>query len=296
MTTTDKKQKREPPKRKTYSGSVKQEGAEDSRAFNFVFSSAEVDRDRDTIDQLGIDVKPFKTNPVVLWAHDMRIPPVARVKRTWIRDEKLMGTIEFPPEGVSAMSDTLHGLVKNGFINAVSIGFAPIEWTFNEERGGIDLKKIELWEVSLVPVPSQRDALRTAEEKGIEVEQMEIWAKSVLGDEAPAAKEEPGDDAPVNPEEAAPVPAAVAPAQFEEVLELIGALKEATEAVKGIKFTGAAPPTITTVPPKLSPKSNSTAKRYTVADIRSALKGVVTTTVQKVAAEQVREHTGRLED
>jgi HK97 family phage prohead protease len=159
---------------------VKQEGAPDSRKFTFVFSSSEPDRDNDIIDQAGIDLAAFKQNPVVLWAHDHRTPPVARVPATWIRNGKLMGTIEFPPEGTTELSDSVHNLVAAGFIRATSIGFDPTEWTFDEKRGGYNFKKIDLFEVSLVNVPANADALIAAEKAGVDIKPVLDHARGVL--------------------------------------------------------------------------------------------------------------------
>jgi len=164
---------------KLMSADVRPEG---NGKFTFTFSSPGVDRDHDTINQLGIDLKEFKKNPVVIWAHDYSLPPVARVESTWVRDGKLMGSISFPPKGVHALADTLHGLVEHGFLNAVSVGFTPIE-VVQREDGGHDYKQIELMELSLVPVPSNREALIQATAKGVNVNPVSEWAANILSAE-----------------------------------------------------------------------------------------------------------------
>jgi len=155
--------------------------AEGNRKFTFTFSSASIDRDRDVIDQAGIDLDPFKSNPVVLWAHSYMTPPIGRVSETWIRDGKLMGSVEFPEKGIYPLADSVHDLVGAGFINATSIGFAPLEYSYDEERRGMNYKRIELWEVSIVPVPANRDALIEAAGKGVGVAPVVAWAKAILG-------------------------------------------------------------------------------------------------------------------
>ncbi len=42
----------------------------ESRTLQFTISTDTPDRDRDTIDVAGWDLRAFKKNPVVLWAHD----------------------------------------------------------------------------------------------------------------------------------------------------------------------------------------------------------------------------------
>lgn len=172
---------------KTTSGITKQTNP---RTFTFVFSTPDVDRDHDVILADGIDIKAFKKNPVVLWAHDRRTPPVARVKSIFWRKKQLVGAVEFPTLGTYQLADTLHDLVAAKYLNAVSIGFMPVEWSYDEDRGGYNFQKTELLEVSLVPVGSNRRALHEAAAKGISTEAVKVWAKGVLEDpEVPEVEE-----------------------------------------------------------------------------------------------------------
>ncbi len=71
-------------------------------------------------------------------------------------------------------------------MKAVSVGFLPIEWSFNEERGGympMDFKRQELVEISAVPVPSNPDALSIARSKGIDTASIVAWAETVGDDD-----------------------------------------------------------------------------------------------------------------
>jgi hypothetical protein len=55
-------------------------------------------------------------------------------------------------------------MVKRGFLRATSVGFRPKrdKYSWNEERGGIDFEEQELLEFSVVPVPSNPEALLSA--------------------------------------------------------------------------------------------------------------------------------------
>ena len=229
------------------------------RKFNFTFSTKDVDRDHDVIDQIGIDLKPFKSNPVVLWAHDHSTPPIGRVPAMWIRDGALMGTIEFPEKGIHPLADTVAGLVEHDFINATSIGFQPKEWTFDEERGGINFEKIELYEISLVPVPANRDALRDAEAKGLEVEPVLKWARAIV--------EKHG--APP------PIPEGMSPEAVQELVR---------KTIESIHHP--APPATPTPPPD---------RKLTQTE-RGSIQEAVTAALKQCAGRKVQEHTGRLED
>lgn len=247
---------------KTHSEAVKQEGDEDSRKFSFVFSSGEVDRDNDIIEQDGIDLKHFKKNPVVLWAHDFRVPPVARVPATWLRDGKLMGTVEFPPEGVSPMSDTLAGLTAAGFINATSIGFMPKKHVFNDERGGFDFTEIELYEVSLVPVGSNRDALRKAAAKG---------ALEGPAQEIARAFFELADGAEVE-------------ANAKEMQKLEAQMKAIEEKLDKLAAG------------EIKPKPRPVRVIPADSEQKKAIESAVLSALKSVAAREVSYHTGRLDD
>jgi HK97 family phage prohead protease len=134
--------------------------AVDDRTYRFTLSDGLPDRMNDVIDPHGWDTTGFKANPTVLWAHLSNEPPVGRMPRIFVANEKLVGDVQFPPEGVYPFADTIHRLVEEGFIRSCSVGFRPLEWEFSEDRrGGIDFHRQELLELSLVPVPANAHAL-----------------------------------------------------------------------------------------------------------------------------------------
>lgn len=146
------------------------------RTFRFVFSSEKPDRGGDILKASGWVLDDMEKNPVVLWSHDGRShPPVGRVnafQRRIVVDgfKGLGGDVEFAPEGVSPLIDTLHALTESGFLRATSVG-AMILDTKNiddeEERSklglgrfGIFATKMRLKEVSLVSIGMHQDALK----------------------------------------------------------------------------------------------------------------------------------------
>jgi HK97 family phage prohead protease len=126
--------------------------------YTFIISSSSVDREKDVVDVHGIDLDNFKINPVVLWAHNSSLPPIARAANIRIAEDKLLADVIFPELGTSKLADEVRGLVEQGFVGAASIGFQPIEMSFNDAKGGFDFHKIELHEFSLVPVPANSEA------------------------------------------------------------------------------------------------------------------------------------------
>jgi len=174
------------------SDDFKASGVDASRILRFTISTAAVDRDRDTIDPQGWDLKNFKKNPVVLWAHNYHEPPVARSIQHKIvevkaagpdKSSKLISTAEFMPQEMNEKSHMVHQMLKGGFLNATSVGFQPKEWVFNEERKGVDFSKQELLEYSIVPVPSNPEALIEARSAGINTGPYLEWCQKVLDED-----------------------------------------------------------------------------------------------------------------
>lgn len=140
-------------------------------------STSAVDRDGESIDPKGWNLKNYKNNPIILPAHDYRQPAIGRAKRIRLQDGKLTFRIEFPPEGANPVADVYRKLYKGGFMTASSVGFIPEDWTEGDGKKGSPARtytKAELLELSLVSVPSNPEALAT--QRGIK----EAVSKGVL--------------------------------------------------------------------------------------------------------------------
>lgn len=135
-----------------------------TRRVRFCFSDGSVDRAGDTVDPTGWDLSAFQRNPVALWAHDSSAPPIGRACNVAVEGGRLMGDIEFAEPDVYEFADTIFRQVKAGFINAVSVGFIPIDYSFSKDpdrQRGIDFHEQELLEISVCPVPANANALIT---------------------------------------------------------------------------------------------------------------------------------------
>ena len=64
---------------KTFAAEVKAEG-DDARLIRFRITTDAVDRERDVLSPAGWKLDHYLKNPVVLWAHDYRQPPIARAR------------------------------------------------------------------------------------------------------------------------------------------------------------------------------------------------------------------------
>lgn len=154
-----------------------------SRVIRFCFSDGTVDRSGDSINPKGWDTSAFEANPVALWAHTSWDPPIGRASNLAVEGKRLMGDIEFADAEIYDFADTVYRLVKGRYLNAVSVGFIPREWSFVSEADrpfGIDFTKQELLEISVCPVPCNPNALLEARSTGIDTSALVGWAEKVL--------------------------------------------------------------------------------------------------------------------
>lgn len=161
---------------------IEEVGSAEDLSIKFRITTPQVDRDNDTVSVDGWSLEDYKKNPVVLWAHDYRVPPIARATSIIREAESLDSVAQFLEKDVMDFSYMIYQLYKKGFMNAVSVGFKPDEWTYDDARGGINFIKQSLMEYSAVPVPSNPGALTLARSAGIETAPLKRWAENVLDD------------------------------------------------------------------------------------------------------------------
>jgi len=150
-----------------------------ARMFNAVVSTASVDRDKDMIDPKGWRLDSYRKNPIVLWQHNRNLPPIARTTDIRVSGQRLLASMEFPPEGASPLADEIHNLVAAGFLHSTSVGFLPIRCEYNSVRGGHDILEAELLEFSIVNIPAQSEALiQRCIGEGCDTKAMDRWLKS----------------------------------------------------------------------------------------------------------------------
>jgi HK97 family phage prohead protease len=154
-----------------------------TRSVDFVISTASVDRMGDTISVDGWKLETYRKNPVVLWAHDASMLPIAKASNVRVEDGKLKARAEFMPKEISGMSNAVFEMIRGGFLSATSVGFAPVKYAFSEaadRKFGIDFIEQELLEFSVVPIPANAEALIEARSSGIDIEPVREWALKLL--------------------------------------------------------------------------------------------------------------------
>ena len=130
----------------------------------FEVSNDEVDRHGDVIVPEGWQLEAYQRNPVFLWAHDYARPVIGRAEAIWKEPRCLLARMEFAP---TDFAQEVAALYRDNYQRGVSVGFRPVSYEERrqEKTGvflGIRFLEQELLEVSAVPVPANRTALRRA--------------------------------------------------------------------------------------------------------------------------------------
>ena len=142
----------------------------------FVLSDATVDRYGDSIVAKGWDLASFERNPIALFGHSHDYP-IGRWSDLRVEGGKLIGRLNLAALGTSARIDELIGLVEQGILRAVSVGFVPKKAEPidpSKPYAGQRYLEQELLETSLVSVPANPAALAVAKSMQVSEEIMSL--------------------------------------------------------------------------------------------------------------------------
>lgn len=136
-----------------------------SGKMSFVASNASPDRIGDVIAVEGWDISSYEKNNIVLFNHNPQELPIGRGFVSVVEDA-LMIDIEF--DEADPVAKEISRKCREGFLNAVSVGFNPIESInradlpedhFAKGSTGLFFTKTELLEVSIVTIPANSQAV-----------------------------------------------------------------------------------------------------------------------------------------
>lgn len=154
------------------------------------FSTANVDRQGEIIDQNGWKLDEYLTNPVVLFAHDHWQPAIGKMIELG-KDAigNLVGAIQFAAKEYD-FAKTIYNLYKGGYMRAFSVGFETPMEKVEEVEGVIILREANLYEVSAVNVPA--NAMALAYSKGIDISplQKRITDAKEKAEKSPACRQD----------------------------------------------------------------------------------------------------------
>lgn len=150
--------------------SVKAVDAE-KRQVRVLASTADLDRDNERILPTAFKkrLSSFLSNPVILACHQHRLEDgtpsvVGKAENVWIDNAGLWCIIKFAE---TPLAEQYWQLYRDGFMKAVSIGFAPIAFRDTNESGKSVriFSEVELFEISLVAVPANPNALSKSQQR-----------------------------------------------------------------------------------------------------------------------------------
>lgn len=185
----------------------KTKASEDSGTFDVIISTADQDRQGEVVDIAGWDLENYKSNPIVLWAHDYHQLPIGVADEVKIEGGKLIAKGRFAPMDANPFAQQVRKLYDAGLIKTTSVGFIA------KRMEGNVITEAELLEFSFVPVPANPYALslRQAKEMGIDMavaKSFNIEIKDEAGAESPANEQETAGDgnAPIDNKDTADEP------------------------------------------------------------------------------------------
>ena len=129
-----------------------------------IISTSALARDGHVLEPTGCDLTNYRANPVVLWQHNPDLP-VGRATDLVVEGDRIRARITFAPSGISPKADEVRGLVKNGIVSGISVGFDILDGEPldpKKPRGGQRFTKWELLECSFCSVPVDPGAAVTA--------------------------------------------------------------------------------------------------------------------------------------
>lgn len=119
-----------------------------------IASTSVVDRQNESVSVDGWELKNFKRNPVLLWAHNHDIPAIGTAKNLRITGTGKKAQLTFEPvfHEITPEAQAIKQMFDEKIINSFSVGFKPLD------MDGNTYTKQELLEISAVNVPANPEA------------------------------------------------------------------------------------------------------------------------------------------
>jgi uncharacterized protein len=137
-----------------------------NRTVTAVITTPAPDRGGDVVVPTGLaNVEEFLLNPVVLWAHQRKLPPIGTCLALDVQPRRVVAVTKFA-DGVP-LADDVFRLYEQGVLRGWSVGLLPRRASPRPGRRGTRIDEWDLLEYSAVPVPENPEALTLAVEKGL---------------------------------------------------------------------------------------------------------------------------------
>jgi|SaaInlStandDraft_5_1057022.scaffolds.fasta_scaffold00762_21 hypothetical protein len=138
----------------------------DNGSVKFRLTERKVDRHGEVVESSGMGLDNFKKNPIVLFGHgysQQGMMPIGKIDIETIEqtDKYIDADVIFDEDSGDAFAIMVADKVRNGFLNAGSIGFSVVEISTDPvlpKQTGRTHTKSELLEFSIVPIPALASA------------------------------------------------------------------------------------------------------------------------------------------
>lgn len=159
----------------------------------FVFNDESENSYGFIIPTTGIDISRFKKNPMMLDGHiSLNSYVIGKWDDVKVDDSVLTGLPVFDTEDENASK--IAGKVERGFISTCSMGVRFNRDNLKYIAGKLILEKCELYEVSIVPVPSNANSIRLYDSNTgdlMKEDEVQNLCLSIIGDSKKAVETEP---------------------------------------------------------------------------------------------------------
>lgn len=133
------------------------------------------------VSNAAVDLSRLNAGAPALDSHSIwsSFSQVGVVERAWIDGKEGKATIRFPREGIDQAADRMFGLISDGIIRNVSVGYSidRAKVIEAEKKGDVEKRIVERWtplEVSFVTVPADpRAQVRAADQTSYPIEIVE---------------------------------------------------------------------------------------------------------------------------
>ena len=133
-----------------------------NKPITFVLSDESVNSYGNVVLTEGIDTTAFERNPVMLYMHNRDGNVIGRWENIRKEDKRLLGDAVF--DDSTELAATVKKQVEKGFLRSVSIGIEVI--TIEDLNGVQTIVKSRLIEVSIVDIPSNKNAVKLCRRSG----------------------------------------------------------------------------------------------------------------------------------
>ena len=133
----------------------------EARTVDFVASTDVIDTYGEVVDQGSWELDIYKSNPVVLFAHDSDDLPIGKCLDIVVRNGQLECKLQIATEKENPLAENVWACLVGEYLRAVSVGFIPANYRW-EIRNGTEVLVLSgnsLREISVTPVPANHEAL-----------------------------------------------------------------------------------------------------------------------------------------